>query len=47
MTTTISFSGRNSFTTAGALDKKAISIDLLDDLSVTWGYNEKATLGFY
>ena len=47
MTTTINFSGRNSFTTAGALDKRAISIDLLDDLSVTWGYDAKADSGFY
>ena len=47
MTTTISFSGRNSFNTAGVLDKRAISIDMLDDLTVTWGYNAKATSGFY
>ena len=47
LTTTISFSGRNTFTTAGALDKKAISIDMLDDLTVTWGYDAKASSGFY
>tara|TARA_Y100000996_G_scaffold414109_1_gene404095 strand:- start:1571 stop:2086 length:516 start_codon:yes stop_codon:yes gene_type:complete len=47
MTTTISFSGRNTFTTAGALSKKAISIDMMDDLSVTWGYDAKASSGFY
>ena len=47
LTTTISFSGRNTFDTDGDLDKKAISIDMLDDLTDTWGYNAKASSGFY
>ena len=53
LTTTISFSGRNSFDSSGDLDKKAISIDMLDDLTdTTWGYDNKADTyhtgsGFY
>ena len=38
MTTSISFSCRNSYNAAGAISAKGFSIDLKDDIADTWGY---------
>ncbi len=38
MTTTISMSCRNSFSSADALTTKGIAIDTMDDQTATWGY---------